>query len=99
MILFLQINKCMYIRILTATFSDNKPHKPACENYVKTLCNATCHDNPMFNRLLHEADISPNSTQNSTYQFHSFLWATIISWIGMAVVVSIADAICFDLLG
>lgn len=93
------MNKCMYIRILTATFSDNVPYKPVCENYVRTSCSATCHDNPTFNQLLREIGDSQNSTQNLTYQFHSFLWATIISWIGMAVVVSIADAICFNLLG
>lgn len=28
-----------------------------------------------------------------------FLGASIVSWVGMAVVVSIGDAICFDLLG
>lgn len=89
----------MYVRIFTAKFSDNVPYTPFCGNYVKTSCLATCHDNPTFNQLLHEVDVPQNSTENSTYQFHSFLWATIISWIGMAVVVSIADAICFNLLG
>ncbi|XP_050600988.1 major facilitator superfamily domain-containing protein 6 [Bombus affinis] len=93
------LKRCMYMRIFTAKFSDNIPYTPFCDNYVKTSCLATCHDNPIFNQLLHEVDVPQNSTENSTYQFHSFLWATIISWIGMAVVVSIADAICFNLLG
>ncbi|OAD53451.1 Major facilitator superfamily domain-containing protein 6-B [Eufriesea mexicana] len=93
------MNKCMYVRIFTARFSDNKPYKPVCESHVRTSCTATCYDSPTFNQLLHEIGDFQNSTQNSTYQFHSFLWATTISWIGMAVVVSIADAICFNLLG
>ncbi|XP_076246428.1 sugar baby transporter isoform X2 [Calliopsis andreniformis] len=96
----LQINKCVYIHVLTAAFSDNNVYKPACKNYATTTCTATCPDNPKFNKLLEETEVSPKDiTENSTYQFHSFLWATIISWIGMAVVVSIADAICFNLLG
>lgn len=44
--------------------------------------------------MLEEAEVVENSTQ-----FHLFLSASIISWVGMAVVVSIADAICFNLLG
>ncbi|KOC63116.1 Major facilitator superfamily domain-containing protein 6 [Habropoda laboriosa] len=95
----LYIEKCMYLHIFSAQFSDNIPHKPACKNYVRTFCSATCHNNPTFNQLLHEAEVSEKSKQNSTYQFHSFLWATIISWVGMAVVVSIADTICFNLFG
>ncbi|XP_053994328.1 major facilitator superfamily domain-containing protein 6 [Hylaeus volcanicus] len=94
------LSKCIYIKILTATFLDNVAHKPACKNYVKTTCTATCKKNPTFNRLLKEVkDSQTNTMQNSMYQYQSFLSATIISWIGMAVVVSIADAICFNLLG
>ncbi|XP_026666852.1 major facilitator superfamily domain-containing protein 6 [Ceratina calcarata] len=96
------INKCAYIRIFSAKFLDDEvqnKHKPACKHYARTLCTATCHDNPTFDEVFHEADVPQNITQNATYQFHSFLWATIISWIGMAVVVTMADAICFDLLG
>ncbi|XP_076762676.1 sugar baby transporter isoform X1 [Xylocopa sonorina] len=93
------MRKCMYVDISSAKFSDIELHKPFCTNYVRTLCTVTCHNNPIFNQLFYEAEVSQNSIQNSTYQFYSFLWATIISWIGMAVVVSIADAICFNLLG
>lgn len=89
----------MYINRFTVKFSDNIPYKPTCKNYVKTSCLITCYDNAAFNQLLHDVNVVQNSTENTTYQFYSFLWATIISWIGMAVVVSIADAICFNLLG
>jgi hypothetical protein len=33
------------------------------------------------------------------YQFWLFLLLMVLSWIGMAVVVSIGDAICFEMLG
>lgn len=96
----LQMKKCVYIQILATKFAGGSVHKPACKNYARTSCRATCPNNPTFNQLLEEVEVSKtNSTQTSMFQFHSFLWATIISWIGMAVVVSVADAICFNLLG
>ncbi|CAD1479928.1 unnamed protein product, partial [Heterotrigona itama] len=94
-----QINNCMYIHSFNVKFSDNIPYKPTCENYVNTSCLITCYDNAIFNQLLHDVNIAQNSAENKTYQFYLFLLATIISWIGMAVVVSIADAICFNFLG
>lgn len=94
------MKKCVYIHILATKFADGRVHKPACKNYARTSCRAACPNNPTFNQLLEEVEASKtNSTQTSMFQFHSFLWATIISWIGMAVVVSVADAICFNLLG
>lgn len=96
----INLNKCIYIHVLRAAFSDNNVHKPACKNYTSTKCAATCPDNPTFSEIFQEAEVSQKDVpDNSTYQFYSFLSATIISWIGMAVVVSIADAICLNLLG
>lgn len=40
-----------------------------------------------------------DSEASSLPQFRSFFIALALSWIGMAVVVSVGDAICFDLLG
>ncbi|XP_012138010.1 sugar baby transporter isoform X2 [Megachile rotundata] len=90
----LNLDKCVYIHHFMAKFPNNELHKPACTKYTKTLCTATCHDNPAFNQLLEEAEVVENTTQ-----FQLFLSASVISWVGMAVVVSIADAICFNLLG
>jgi hypothetical protein len=35
----------------------------------------------------------------TTYQFWTFFMMLVISWAGMAVVVSVGDAICFEMLG
>lgn len=40
-----------------------------------------------------------NSEAMQYSQFWYFFMAVALSWIGMAVVVSVGDAICFDLLG
>lgn len=94
----LQTKDCVDIRV-RKFLDDFTTHVPVCGAQLRTSCTATCHNNTAFNHLLQEAKNAQSDTRHSTYQFHLFLWAAIISWIGMAVVVSIADAICFDLLG
>ncbi|XP_071557243.1 major facilitator superfamily domain-containing protein 6 [Temnothorax nylanderi] len=93
----LHTKDCVDVRL--RTFLDGTAHVPVCGGQLRTSCTATCRNNSAFNHLLQEAKDSQSDISHSTYQFHIFLWAAIISWIGMAVVVSIADAICFDLLG
>ncbi|XP_066601805.1 major facilitator superfamily domain-containing protein 6 [Prorops nasuta] len=98
----IKVKNCVYLHIRNATFSDKTAHIPECESFLHTSCLAKCHNNLAFNQLLREADQvhkDPMVKVTSTYQFHVFLWAAIISWIGMAVVVVIADAICFGILG
>lgn len=48
--------------------------------------------------IISEPSIYDNEA-TSLPQFRSFFIALALSWIGMAVVVSVGDAICFDLLG
>ncbi|KAG7189792.1 hypothetical protein KM043_017454 [Ampulex compressa] len=92
----LSVHNCIDIRVRTATFPNGAIRYPMCNKTLISSCTATC-DN-IFNQMLKEAAVV-NTSRSTTYHFHLFLWATIISWIGMAVVVSIADAICFELLG
>lgn len=79
-----------------ATFSDNISHEPFCPSQVDSACVATCSNTLSVSQVL---KASVKSSEESTYQFHLFLWLAIVSWIGMAVVVSIGDAICIGLLG
>lgn len=87
------------MQVRVRTFVDGVAHVPACGNQLRTSCTAVCPTDSAFNYLLEEAKNPKSDTEHSTYQFHLFLWSAVLSWIGMAVVVSIADAICFDLLG
>lgn len=80
-------------------FIDGTVHVPNCGNQMRTWCSATCHSNSRFSRLMQEAKNSHSDSETYKHRFYLFLWASIVSWVGMAVVVSIADAICFDLLG
>lgn len=93
----LQTSNCVDVQL--HMFLDDAKHVPVCGDQLRTRCRATCHNNSALNHLLQEAEGSRNDMKQYTYHFDLFLWAAIISWVGMAVVVSIADAICFDLLG
>ncbi|XP_008556141.1 major facilitator superfamily domain-containing protein 6 [Microplitis demolitor] len=95
------ITSCVHVKIKNATFDDNVVHHPYCDLKDKpmyTQCVANCTDVPEMNRLFSELD-GKDISQTTNYQFHLFLWSAVVSWIGMAVVVSIADSICVDLLG
>lgn len=60
-------------------------------------CSAEGSDAKVMN-VIGEPSIYDNEA-SSMPQFRSFFLALAFSWVGMAVVVSVGDAICFDLLG
>jgi exosortase/archaeosortase len=62
----------------------------------KTSCEADCK-NAAVSELVTVIKIPDNEVLR-LYQFWMFFLFLIISWIGMAVVVSVGDAICFEML-
>lgn len=63
----------------------------------KLSCTGTVNDDNVMELIV---EPSVNDAEVTSYsQFWYFCLALTISWIGMAVVVSVGDAICFDLLG
>lgn len=87
---------CLYFQIQSANFSTGHSYHPYCKNILHTKCTATC-DNPAVSQLvmpqMEDVDVS------GYYQFWLFFVLMIASWVGMAVVVSIGDTICFGMLG
>lgn len=65
------------------------------EPIFKMNCGVTCEDDTI-NEVLSGAT---DDQVKSTYQFWTFFLLLAISWSGMAVVVSVGDAICFEMLG
>ncbi|KAG8038286.1 hypothetical protein G9C98_006613, partial [Cotesia typhae] len=95
------IKSCLHVKIKNATFDDDKLVHPFCDMKHKPLytqCVANCTDVPEMKKIFNELD-SKESHLTTNYQFHLFLWSCVVSWIGMAVVTSIADSICNDILG
>lgn len=68
------------------------PHKA-----LNLSCHGTTNDDKVLN-VIHDPDIN-DSDAMSYSQFWTLFLSLALSWIGMAVVVSVGDAICFDLLG
>lgn len=71
---------------------------PYCYQAVDVRCNITCEDSRLA-ELLSDDDGSGINDVVNLYQFWLLLFFLIWSWVGMAVVGSISDAICFELLG
>lgn len=72
---------------------------PATDNrrFFKSQCDASCNNSNVMKAIsppeLHDKDVG------HLYQFWLFFLCMAVSWAGMAVVVSVGDAICFGLLG
>lgn len=82
-------------------------HYPYCaseETYklrtdlFQSTCDIRC-DNDNVNDVIKAATGNGGNTGSGSRQFWIFFLLMIASWIGQAVVVTFADAICFDLLG
>ncbi|XP_043481994.1 major facilitator superfamily domain-containing protein 6 isoform X1 [Leptopilina heterotoma] len=95
----LPLKHCVNVKVEKAIFSDGQSTRRLCESRVSTPCRISCSKHPPMDNLIRQTKNSTSFSQTSTYQFNLFLWASITSWIGMAVVVSLGDAICFNLLG
>lgn len=73
------------------------PKKALNGRTFKLNCQGKTADEHVMNAI---AEPGVNDQDITMYsQFWYFFAAMAISWIGMAVVVSVGDAICFDLLG
>ncbi|XP_020801835.1 major facilitator superfamily domain-containing protein 6 isoform X1 [Drosophila serrata] len=71
---------------------------PKEKDYFKTNCTMDCKEDYLKEQLAESAVINTRSAM-AMPQFWFFFGMLIFSWIGMAVVVSIGDAICFGILG
>ncbi|XP_068633079.1 uncharacterized protein Sugb [Battus philenor] len=100
-------NECAYVQLNHIKLPDGSIHYPNClkkaafdtdKELFYPSCNIEC-DNSTINEWFQSASDSHNNTKQYTRQFWLFFLLMIISWIGQAVVVTFADAICFNLLG
>ncbi|XP_055382593.1 major facilitator superfamily domain-containing protein 6 isoform X2 [Condylostylus longicornis] len=70
----------------------------ANKSLFKSKCELICEDKFIMTTLA-EGDTTHNESVSGLYQFWIFFSLLITSWAGMAVVVSVGDAICFAMLG
>ncbi|KAG8226489.1 hypothetical protein J437_LFUL007371 [Ladona fulva] len=100
----LQVESCLYLRMSSVEFSSGS-HVPVCNHVVREKCKISC-DNQEVAEAITGIQQEPDSGEDTdpwspsdSYQFWLFSTLLLISWIGMAVTVSIGDAICFEMLG
>lgn len=94
-----EFHKCFNFFLHNATINDYEtslfcPGNKTDAPIVKMNCSLKCDDENVNELLSNES----TDQAYSTYQFWIFFLMLIGSWVGMAVVVSIGDAICFEIL-
>ncbi|XP_052752558.1 major facilitator superfamily domain-containing protein 6-like [Galleria mellonella] len=100
---------CLYVQLNHITLPDGSIHHPTCASpavyQLETeLFHASCQincNNSLLNEMLESVSESVNQNMQTQYttEFWLFFLFMIINWVGQAVVVTFADAICFHLLG
>ncbi|XP_046683291.1 major facilitator superfamily domain-containing protein 6 isoform X1 [Homalodisca vitripennis] len=92
----LENSDCLFTRVSKVQLAGGDVwHTPYCNTSLQIAqCRMQCQSD-----TLSDLTNLSNSQVISHYQFWMFTSLLVFSWIGMAVVVSVGDAICFTILG
>ena len=94
----LQDGKCAFIRMTGVQFGNSSEwHVPYCNSLSRAECHISCPSR-VITELVTSAKVD-GSEVTHLYQFWVLFLFLALCYIGMAVVVSLSDAICFGLLG
>ncbi|XP_058461144.1 major facilitator superfamily domain-containing protein 6-A [Malaya genurostris] len=93
------LDGCLFFLLKGAELNDSHVplYCPANTTDFRTSCQVKC-DSTEINEAITHSKIA-DSEAKGLYQFWLLFLFLILSWAGMAVVVSVGDAICFDVLG
>lgn len=93
------VDNCLFFMLKSAELdSNNVPlYCPANTTDFRTSCQVKCNNSEIMEAVTQSK--IPDSEAKGLYQFWLLFLFLILSWAGMAVVVSVGDAICFDMLG
>lgn len=94
-----QLDNCLFFMLKSAEMDGNQVplYCPANTTDFRTSCQVTCNNTEIMDAIK-DTNIT-DSEARRLYQFWLLFLFLILSWAGMAVVVSVGDAICFDMLG
>ncbi|XP_014243816.1 major facilitator superfamily domain-containing protein 6 isoform X2 [Cimex lectularius] len=91
-----QIRNCVHMKLGKVKF--NGPYEVAyCDSFKKVTCETKCENDVVSEIFLNPQVSDTDAVQ--MYQFWMLVACLVIGWSSMAVVVSIGDAICFEMLG
>lgn len=95
-----QIGDCVYLRVSNAIFEDGAEHYPNCRDSAHRIfatCDMRC-DSVAINEMVEQPQLDDSEVYGA-YQFWLLFLFMIIGWVGQAIVVSVTDAVCFEMLG
>lgn len=90
-------NNIVIFKVANVSLPNSDFVYPICPESISTQCSIDCN-NYNINDIIGDSGFSDNEVYG-LYQFWVFLMLMIAAWLGQAVVVSIGDAICFEMLG
>ncbi|XP_059057716.1 major facilitator superfamily domain-containing protein 6-like, partial [Achroia grisella] len=102
----IKTDKCLHVQLNYITLPDDSTYYPKCTSsdlyqlrteLVHASCQINCK-NSLLNEIFEAASDSRNNTSQYTREFWLFFLFMIISWVSQSIVITIADAICFELL-
>lgn len=94
------LNNILFLPVDDVVLSNGTREK-AClglSSRLSAACDLRC-DSPTIVEAMEVSHVQSLADAVGLYQFWLFLWLAVSAWVAMAVVVSIGDAICFELLG
>lgn len=100
-----KLKECLLVAVHDAEMVTNDvvssvrcPRRTNSTLYFQTACVTRCSDANVM-QAFGGSNSQPDSTVLALPQFWMFFTFMVLSWMGMAAVVSLGDAICFQMLG
>ncbi|XP_071442978.1 major facilitator superfamily domain-containing protein 6 isoform X2 [Hetaerina americana] len=95
----LLLQSCLYFRVSEAIFPHGISVIPYCNEQLNAECGMSC-DNLKVSEAIAAAPVYADGDKvGLSFLFWIFGALVLAAWVGMAVTVSIGDAICFEVLG
>ena len=90
---------CLYFPVQSVLYNGSHIKPPSCSVTSSMRCDTVCNSSTVMNYIQKPVSETPNESYYNTIQFQMLFGLMIGAWASTAVVTSLADSICFNLLG
>lgn len=90
---------CLFFPVDSVYYNGSQVEHPHCSPSSSMKCSAICNSATVMSYIQKPVTESPQEPYYSTIQFQMLFGLMIGAWASTAVVVSLGDSICFNLLG
>ncbi|XP_046647849.1 major facilitator superfamily domain-containing protein 6-like isoform X2 [Daphnia pulicaria] len=95
----LEESSCLYFPVENLSFNGTEVENPYCKSSTSMKCNTVCNSATVMSYIQKPITETSQEPYYSTIQFQMLFGLMIGAWASTAVVTSLADSICFNLLG